>query len=60
MIQKKIPEPYTFGDIMIHVAWCYELMADSTDKKFYAEEARGAFATAYQSMKEKVGIAIVP
>lgn len=56
VIRTKIPSPYTFGDIMTHIAWCYELKGDAIDSKLIRDEAKGAFATAFQSLTEKVRV----
>ncbi len=50
VMQKGIPEPYTFSDLMMHIAWCYELKALMLDDPFSRNEAKGAFATAYKAL----------
>lgn len=54
VVQRKLPEPYTFSDIMTHIAWCYELHGDSADNRHHSYDSRGAFATAYQALHDKV------
>ena len=59
IIRTKIPEPYTFGDLMTHVGWCYELMGTLRSSKLYKKESQGAFATAFQALHNKVHVMLV-
>ena len=58
MLQKGIPEPYTFTDLMMHIAWCYELKGSFYHDVYARDEAKGAFATAFKALpgtEESVG-----
>ena len=50
MLQKGIPEPYTFTDLMMHIAWCYELKGSFYHDVYARDEAKGAFATAFKAL----------
>jgi hypothetical protein len=50
VMQKGIPEPYTFTDLMMHIAWCYELKGQDFRDGYATAEARGAFGTAFRAL----------
>jgi hypothetical protein len=50
VIQSGIPEPYSFSDLMMHIAWCYELKGVLMKDPFSRDEGKGAFATAFKAL----------